>query len=84
MRIRGSPLCTRVARQTKKGAPSVPRPAGPLVHQLRLLVLELRSGHEKGLRVFVLELHDFLGRLEEEGRLAVRERYDGSPGSSVG
>ena len=25
-----------------------------------------------------LELHDFLGRLEEEGRLAVRERYDGA------
>ena len=30
------------------------------------------------LRVFVLELHDFLGRLEQEGRLTVRERYDGA------
>ena len=28
------------------------------MHQLQLLVLELRGGHEKGLRVFVLELHD--------------------------
>ena len=54
------------------------RPAGPLLHQLQLLALELRDGREEELRVLVLELHDFLGRLEEEGRLAVRERYDGA------
>merc|ERR1719443_767108 len=56
----------------------LPRLAGPLLHELQLIALEIGDGCEEQLDVLVLELHHLLVRHELEGRLAVCQRQDGA------